>query len=141
MNMNLTMLTARQPLQNECIRVDPDAAYRHPCTMLRDCEGKLWLVSDDVDLPEGELELMMIFLAMNSDQEMFLWPVPLPIDENHPAFAAMHEWWWSSECCIECLTIRPYCWQMIRSMPLRICTGRGPSKTSHIPRLSDCANT
>jgi hypothetical protein len=34
----------------------------------------------------------MLFLAQNSDEELFFWPVKLPVPEAHFAYRAMREW-------------------------------------------------
>jgi hypothetical protein len=39
-----------------------------------------------------QVQRSMLFLAANRDGEGFLWPVKLPVSEDHLAYRAMREW-------------------------------------------------
>lgn len=90
-------LAVRAPRSGEYFRVNPDPESRSEVDLFRAGDGELYLVVPEVlqKLPTEKrqrVEHCMIFTAQNDDAEMFLWPVVMPIPDDHPAFVAMHEW-------------------------------------------------
>jgi len=91
-------IECRAPRNGEFFRVNPDPAQRGEHVLTRDpIDGTLYLVAPNM-VPEMEklaperLERCIIFIAQNQAGETFLWPVPLPVPIDHPAYQAMDEW-------------------------------------------------
>jgi len=90
-------LKCRTPRAGEWVRVNPDPAYREEVTLARDKEGEYYLIVPELAvkvlklIPEP-VERSMLFLAANQEGKAFLWPVKLPMSEDHLVYYAMREW-------------------------------------------------
>jgi hypothetical protein len=110
----------RTPRAGEWVRVNPD--FRHELTLESDEKGELGLLRIYAEQEKLQAELRakkltkrdfraklrarlqakltkpthrvqsMVFLAANREGEAFLWPVKLPVPEDHLAYRAMHDW-------------------------------------------------
>lgn len=63
----------------------------------RDENGELYLIADHMvpnvqRIAPGKLEHCMMFSVQNKDGELFMWLVPLPVPDDHPAYLAMNDW-------------------------------------------------
>ena len=90
-------MECRTPRAGEWIRVHPDPEYRNEVALVHSDTGVYclvppYLVSALDERRAGLVERSMLFLACNSDDEFFLWPVKLPVPEAHFAYRAMGEW-------------------------------------------------
>ena len=87
----------RPPRPGEWVRVHP---YEQKEIMLLHHEGKEYLVAENMvqhireKYPDRfhELQPTMAFRTINTNNEHFLWLVPLPIPDDHPAWLAMEQW-------------------------------------------------
>lgn len=87
----------RAPRSGEYFRVNPDPEYRRVVALTRDEKGVPFLiaphmVADIERLCPERVERCMMFTAQNEKREIFLWPVKLPVADDHPAYAAMYDW-------------------------------------------------
>lgn len=87
----------RSPRHGEFFRVHSHPAWRSEVILTRDEKGELYfieeaLVPDLMRLAPERLERCTMFLAQNSDGQTFLWPVTMPVPDDHPAYQAMEEW-------------------------------------------------
>src|SRR5262245_2449684 len=89
-------MEVRHPHDGEWIRVRPGTENRAIAYLVWDvATGHYFRIA-----PELESELkdhpgvqeMLIVQAMNDAGEHFLWPVPTPVTETHPIYAAMERW-------------------------------------------------
>jgi hypothetical protein len=91
-------LQCRTPHAGEWIRVHPGPEYRGEASLMRADDGTVLMLSDDMAQtlgrkhPDYGIERHLIFLTCNSDDVNFLWPVKLPVPEEHIAYRAMGEW-------------------------------------------------
>lgn len=87
----------RPPRLGEWFQVHP---YEQKEIMILHRDGEEYLVAENVvelireKHPEKFHELVptMAFRAINRDNEEFLWLVPLPVPDDHPAWKAMEQW-------------------------------------------------
>jgi hypothetical protein len=89
-------IECRTPRVGEWVRVRPEPDYRKEVVLIRD-EGEYCLVVPHMvpkleKLAPGRIERSMLFLACNQEGVGFLWPVKLPVPEEHLAYRAMQEW-------------------------------------------------
>jgi hypothetical protein len=88
-------IECREPKYGEMIRVKPDEA--NDTVLVKDDDGIYYMIAPNMvekakkDFPD-RLEFVTIFLAANDKEEYFLWPVPRPVPEDHPVYAAMKRW-------------------------------------------------
>jgi hypothetical protein len=94
--MDLTNIECRTPRAGEWIRVNPDPDYQKEAVIIRDA-GEYYLIAPNMvtkmrELAHERVQDSMLFLAANAKGEGFLWPVSLPVPEEHLAYQAMREW-------------------------------------------------
>jgi hypothetical protein len=94
MSRFVSELKCRTPHAGEWVRVNPDPAYRREVTLARNEEGEYHLIALELvpQLPPGRVPRSMLFIAANQEGKAFLWPVELPMPEDHLAYRAMREW-------------------------------------------------
>lgn len=90
-------IEVRAPRHGEFFRIHPDPEYREEVVLTRDEQGELYLIAANM-VPEIErvapdrIERCMLFTAVNKDGKTFMWPVSLPVPDDHPAYHAMEDW-------------------------------------------------
>ena len=88
----------RPPPPGEWFRVHPYA--QKEVMLLTGDNGTEYVIADNwvkhfrKDFPERSklMRPTMAFVAVNKNQENFLWLVPLPVSDRHPAWQAMEQW-------------------------------------------------
>ena len=95
--MSDPLVECRAPHHGEWFRVNPDSNYRKEVALTRDDDGKLYLIADHMiaqvkRLAPDRIEHCIVFTAQNKDGKIFLWPVNVPVPDDHPAWQAMHKW-------------------------------------------------
>jgi hypothetical protein len=80
----LTTVPVRKPNPQDFVRVNPDQDYRAPLAVIemRD-DREVFLVPPDIarELP-GEFVMVMMFVAINRQSVVHLWPVRLPTPDG-----------------------------------------------------------
>lgn len=88
----------RLPRDNELVRVSSDPTHSGVETLVYDKDTGKWymLTGQAKDVMKRERSDIakdyMLFLAQNIDTEHFLWPVEMPVPNDHPVFVAMQNW-------------------------------------------------
>jgi hypothetical protein len=94
----MAKMKCRTPRAGEWLRVHPDPEYRSKVALVRsDTSDDYCLVVPELAAQldkrrPGLIEHSMLFLACNNDDDVFLWPVKLPVPEAHLAYRAMDQW-------------------------------------------------
>ena len=86
----------RIPRAGEWVRVNPNPEYNSEVVVVMH-EGDYWLIEPDVvqkieQTRNIKMERSRIFVAQNREGENFLWPVTVPVPEQHMVLQAMREW-------------------------------------------------
>lgn len=98
--MDISKLKCRVPRPGGPFRVNPDPNYRLQATVTFQ-DGEFYLFAPafveeaKAKVPpekRHEIKDVILFLAQNDKEELFIWPVEMPVPDNHPAFLAMREW-------------------------------------------------
>ena len=87
----------RLPRAGEWVRVSPHERHDGEPVVLVMHEGERYLVVPEIvekieEQRGAKMERSKIFVAQNREGENFLWPVAVPVAEEHLAYRAMHEW-------------------------------------------------
>jgi hypothetical protein len=80
----LTTVPVRKPKKQEFVYVHPDPQFRlTPLAIIEDEDREVYVVPPVVaqQLP-GEFKVVTLFLAINRQGVVFLWPVPLPAPDG-----------------------------------------------------------
>jgi len=80
----LTTVPVRKPLAQDFVRVHPDAAFRMPCAIieLKDDREHYLVTADIVSAVATEVVMKTVFITINRQGVVSLWPVPLPTPDG-----------------------------------------------------------
>lgn len=89
-------MEVRAPHSGEWIAVDPNPKARLEAMLIND-DGHIYMVAENMvehiaEIAPGRMTRQMLFIAQNRAGDLFLWPVPMPVADDHPAYRAMETW-------------------------------------------------
>jgi len=92
------VLPVRWPLPGEWIKVNPDLDQQTEASLILGDDGEYILIDPSIakEMKKRKhfkpLQDSVIFMACNGEGEFFLWPIPKPIEYDHPVYLAMENW-------------------------------------------------
>jgi len=94
----MSKLPVRWPQPGEWIKVNPDLDQQTEATVIMDDDGEYYLIDPELAKEMKKkphfkpLQPSVIFMACNNAGDFFLWPIPKPIEYDHPVYLAMENW-------------------------------------------------